>query len=375
MKIRDYLGIGAEKEAELKAKATFSLKRSIHEPDQKGIFSPFEKAMIESIFPGAKTISKGGIPYPNAARVYLSYACSHNCPDCLYGADSKGENVFMNSNTFSKLIDSLHSLKVKFVDLSGGGEPTLHAEFHKFAKMCIQQKFNLSLLSNAASFTLDIVNLLVEGFSFLRVNLDASNDEVYNRIHHPPNPGEFQKVLGNLERIVSERERKKSDLIVGARVWLCQANMNFMEEITCLVKDVGLDYIQFRINHKVFGGLLSEQREEVDTLIKELKNSYHPFEVYGEVETGKFCRGCWLSPIYLVINPWGDVYPCYHFDHRPENTSFGNIFTQPADRLWFGTEHRRIVEHLRENDCYIKDCRWRFYNEFLWQMIEKDRKP
>ena|GEM_PF-551752 len=374
MRIKDYLGINAEKEAELKAKATFSQERNIRQPGPKEKFSPFEKATMERIFPEAKKISKGGLPYPALARVYLSYTCNHNCSGCLYGGDHKTENVFMDSNSFSRLLESLHSLKVKFIDLSGGGEPTLHPEFHKFAQMCIKEKFELSLLTNAASLDQKIAGLLVKGFSFLRVNLDASNDQVYNRIHHPPNPGEFQKVLGNLERIVSERERKKSDLIVGARVWLCQTNMNFVEQITCLAKDVGLDYIQFRINHKVFGGLLSEQREEVDTLIKELKNSYHPFEVYGEVETGKFCRGCWLSPIYLVINPWGDVYPCYHFDHRPENTSFGNIFTQPADRLWFGVEHRRTVEHLRENDCHIKDCRSHFYNEFVPQMVRKDKK-
>jgi len=374
LKIKDYLGIDAEKEARLKEVATFSLERRIHQPSQKVKFSSFEKAMIGRILPGAKTISKGSIPYPVIARVCLSYTCNHNCSGCLYGSGGKKENVFMDSNSFSKLLDSLHSLKVEFIDLAGGGEPTLHPEFDKFSQMCIKEKFGLSLLSNAASFTTEVVDLVVEDFSFLRVNLDANNDEVYNRIHHPPGPREFQKVLGNLERIVSERERKKVDLMVGAEVRLCQANMNFMEQMICLVRDVGLDYIQFRINCKTFDGLLSEQRREANTLIEELRNSYHPFEVYGEVETGKFRGGCWLSPIHLVINPSGNVYPCYHFDHRPEITSFGNIFAQPADRLWFGPEHRRAVEHLRENDCHIKDCPWHLYNEFVWQMVQKDKK-
>jgi radical SAM protein with 4Fe4S-binding SPASM domain len=375
LKIKDYLGIGAEKEAKLKEIATFSPERNIQKPSQKQIFSPFEKAKIERILPGAKTIWEGGIPCPVTARVCISYTCNHNCSGCLYGGERKGEKVFMDSNSFSKLLHSLHSLEVKFIDLSGGGESTLHPEFDKFAEMCIKEKFKLSLLSNAASLSPKIVDLVVEGFSFLRVNLDASNDEVYNQIHRPPTPREFQKVLGNLERIVSERERKKSDLIVGAKVWLCQANMNFMEEMACLAKNVGLDYIQFRVNQNAFDRLLLEQKREVKVLIKELQKRYHPFEIYGEVETRKFRRGCWLSFAHLVINPGGDVYPCHRFDCRPDVTSFGNIFTQPAEKLWFGPEHRKIAGHLRENDCHIEECRWHLYNEFICRTIKKDRKP
>lgn len=374
MKIRDYLGINAETEAELKTKAIFSQDRNVYKLGRKEKFSPFEKAMLERVFPEAKKISKGSIPYPALARVYLSDTCNHNCSWCLYGGDRRRKVVFMNSNSFGKLLESLHSLKVKFIDLSGGGEPTLHPEFRKFTQMCIEKKFKLSLLTNAASLDRKIVSLLVEGFSFLRVNLDASNDVVYNRIHHPPTPREFQKVLSNIESIVSERDKQKTGLIIGAKVRLNQSNMNFMEEMTCLVKDMRLNYIQFRINQKASDSLYSEQMEGVNKHIKELQNRYRPFEVYGEAETGEFRRGCWLSPIHLIINPSGDVYPCPQFSYRHDATCFGNIFTQPVEKLWFGAEHRRIVEHLKKNDCLIKDCRWHFYNEFMWQMIQKDKK-
>ena len=370
MRIKDYLGINAEKEAELKAKATFSQERNIRQPGPKEKFSPFEKTMMERIFPEAKKISKGDLPYPALARVYLSYTCNHNCSGCLYGGDHKTENVFMDSNSFSRLLESLHSLKVKFIDLSGGGEPTLHPEFHKFAQMCIKEKFELSLLTNAASLDQKIAGLLVEGFSFLRVNLDASNDQVYNRIHRPPTPREFQKVLSNLEMIVSERERKRSGLILGAKLRLDQSNMNFMEEMTCLVKDIGLDYVQFRFNQKGFDSLLPEQTSGVSKLVKELENRYHPFEVYGEVESRKFRGGCWLSAIHLIINPSGDVYACPQYPYRQDATCFGNIFTQPADRLWFGPDHRRVVEHLRENDCPIKECGWHIYNDSVRFPVE-----
>jgi hypothetical protein len=52
------LGIDAEKEAKRKEVATISPERSIHEPSQKEIFFPFEKAKQERIFPEAEKISK-----------------------------------------------------------------------------------------------------------------------------------------------------------------------------------------------------------------------------------------------------------------------------------------------------------------------------
>lgn len=74
--------------------------------------------------------------------------------------------------------------------------------------MGIKEKFKLSLLSNGVWLDQESIDLLIEGFSFLRVNLDAASDEVYNRIHRPPAPREFQKVLRNLEKIANLREKK-----------------------------------------------------------------------------------------------------------------------------------------------------------------------
>lgn len=363
MKIREYLGLDDEKEAKLKEVATFSPERSTHRPRYDGTFSPFEKEVLKRARPELEIISEGNLPHPVIARVCLCYACTHNCSGCLYKRNEQRENAFMDSNNFSRLLRSLGSLKVKFIDLSGGGEPTLHPEFHELAKMSIREGFDVSLLCNAASFSPSTVDLMVEGFSYLRVNLDASNDEVYERIHHPPHPKEFQKVLKNLEKIVSQRERKKSNLTVGAETRLSQSNINFMEEMVCLVKDLGLNYIKFQPSPNAPDSLLPQQVEGVNRCIEELRDTYHPFPVYGEVKKEKLIYGCWFSSIHVMIDPGGDIYPCPHYAHRPEITSFGNIFTQSAKELWFGDEHRRLVENLRRSSCRVKECEWQSYHD------------
>jgi radical SAM protein with 4Fe4S-binding SPASM domain len=365
LRIGDYLGLDRKKEVELKAVAIFPRAEGAHKSSRPEQLSPFDGAMFQRSAAETKRSPNGGVPYPVSASVCLSYTCTHNCSGCPYGTDRKSENTFLDAGSFGKLLSRLHSLKVKFIDLRGGGEPTTHPEFHRFAQMCMQEGFELSLLTNGTSLDSTTARLLVEGFSFLTINLDANNDEVYNQIHHPPGSREFQKVLANIERVVSEREGRESKLMMGTQIRLCQANMNFMEQMTRLAKDLGIDYIQFRINQWACDRLLPDQVERVSQFISELKTSFDPFPIYGEINRRKLSGGCPASLAHMVIDTVGDVYPCAHFARLPQVTSFGNVFTLPPDELWFGVQRKRAVQRLREYDCPIECCRWRVHSDFL----------
>jgi radical SAM protein with 4Fe4S-binding SPASM domain len=366
LRIGDYLGLDAEKEAELKTIAIFPRSESVRESSRPEELSPFDRAMIQRGALETRTRPGEDWPYPVSAGVCLSYTCTHNCSGCAHGADRKKENAFLDSGSFEGLLSRLHSLKVRFIDLRGGGEPTAHPEFHKFAQMCVKEGFDLSLLTNGTSLHSRTTRLLVKGFSFLIINLDASNDEVYHQIHHPPGPREFQKVLANIDRVVRERDRVESKLTVGAQMRLCQSNVNFMEQTTRLARDTGVDYVQFRIDRRAADGLLPDQINQVKNLIPDLRHEYAPFPVYGEIESRKSTGGrCSASLGQLIVNPIGDVYPCPHFARLPQVRSFGNVFALPPEGLWFGTKHKTVVRRLREYDCPIQDCRWRQYDDFL----------
>jgi len=364
LRIRDYLRLDREKEAELKTVAVFPRAEAVHGPSRPEEFSPFDRAMIERGALKTRTCPQEDIPYPVSASVCLSYTCTHNCSGCPHGSDRKGGNAFLDADRFEKLLSCLHSLKVEYMDLRGGGEPTTHPEFSRFSKMCAKEGFELSLLTNGTSLDSTTAGLLVEGFSFLIINLDASNDEVYNQIHHAPSPREFQKVLANIERIVSERERRESKLMMGAQMRLCQGNVNFMEQVTRLARDTGVDYIQFRIDQRAPDALLPDQINQVNNLIPELRNEYEPFPVYGEIGSrGTTGGGCSAPLSQLIVNPAGDIYPCPHFAKLPQVACFGNIFALPLEKLCFGAYSKKVVQQLREFDCPVQGCRWRIYGD------------
>ena len=370
MQIKDRLESNSDKKERLRRIATFPASKSLSESNQKNLLSPFEEEKISLIL---AEVSKAREIYaipPIIARIYLSSACYHNCSGCSFAHSQISDKVFLSSDHFRKLIDDLPSMNIKLIDLTGGGEPTLHPQFIDFVKMCLNQKFQLALLSNGTWNDSRLIDLLAEGFSFIRVNLDASSGEVYDRVHHTPFRGEFQRMMNNLEKMISEREKRKSGLIIGAKVRLCQANMNYVEGMITLTRDLGLDYIQFQINPSDLEPLLPEQKKNVNEILNELKYRHHSQLIYGELEEEKTGDRCWASKAQLTIDASGNVYPCPYCLDQTDASPLGNFLNRTMNDLWLDYDNKRRLKPNTMKTCPVENCRWRFYDNIIRQRIK-----
>jgi radical SAM protein with 4Fe4S-binding SPASM domain len=349
--------------------ATFSTSRNPYEPVRRNLLSPFEEEKISLTATGVEKMSGGDSIRPVIARIYLSSRCAHNCSGCSFAYLQNRNGIFLNPSYFRKLVDDLYSMHIQLIDLTGGGEPTLHPQFIEFVKMCREREFQLALLSNGTWDDLRLFDLLAEGFSFIRVSLDASSGEVYERFHRPSRGGEFQRMMNNLEKLISEREKRKSGLVIGAKVKLSQANMNYVEGMITLTKDLGLDYIQFHI--KPCGGeaLLPDQRRNVHEILSELRNKHHPLLVYAGGEEEKSENWCWSSMAQLTIDASGNVYSCPHFPDQMDAARLGNFFDLNINDLWLDYNLKCGFSSANMGTCSVENCRWRFYDSVIRQRI------
>jgi len=370
LEIKDRLESNSDIKERLRRIATFPNSKSSSEANQKDALSPFEEEKIKLILAGVEKTGRVDSVPPTIARIYLSSACYHNCSGCAFAHSQNKDKVFLNSSYFRKLVDDLHSMNIRLVDLTGGGEPTLHPQFMEFVKMCMDQKFQLALLSNGIWNDPRLLELLPDGFSFIRVNLDASSGEVYDRIHCPPIRGEFQRMMNNLERLIAVREKRKSGLIIGAKARLSQINMNYVEGMITLAQDLGLDYIQFQIYQNDLEALLPEQRRSVHEILKELKHRHHSLLIYGEPEEKETENLCRVSNQQFTIDPSGNVHTCPHFMDLPDTTYLSHIFNLPLHEFRSGTEQRHGLKTPHLKACHIKNCRWRLYDHIICQRIK-----
>ncbi len=365
MRIRDYLNLDADGVAELKATATFHQQIGNRRASRTERLSPPQRAVMGGILSATKRSEKGQRPFPALAQVLLSNVCSHGCPGCPFGTQCKKDQAFMAPDRFAALFDALLSLKVRFIELSGGGEPTLHPDFKGFARSCVDKGFRLGMRTTGAWREAATLELVVKVLSSLQISLDASNHQVYDRVHHPPGPGEFQKVLENIEAVVRKRETENPKLVLGAEVRLRQINMNFIGEIALLARDLGMNYVRFRAARKGPDCLLAEQAARAKRLIEELKTRHDPFPLYEDIEDDRVGRRCESSRVLLVITPAGDAYACPYLFRRPKIGPFGNLFTDNPEEMWFSAERTKAIQSLRKRPCRIDECRWRSCNDLL----------
>lgn len=370
MQIKDGWETNPDTKERLRKIATFSTALSLPLSHPKNLLSPFEEKKTKLIVTEVEKTGAEDTLRPIIARIYLTSFCNHNCSGCSFTHNQKREGGFLNTSYFRKLIDDLHSMNIQLVDLTGGGEPTLHPQFVELVKMCRDRESQLALLSNGTWGDPRLFDLLADGFSFLRVNLDASSGEVYERIHHPPRKGEFQRVMHNLERVISEKERRKSGLIVGAKVRLSQANMNYVEGMITLTKDLGLDYIQFHTHPDRREALLPEQRRNVLRILNELKNKHHSPLIYARLEVKKNGERCWASGAQLTIDASGNLYSCPHFLNQPDLTYLGNFLNRNVHDQLLDYDKEREPKDNSSRTCSVENCRWRFYDEVICQRIK-----
>jgi MoaA/NifB/PqqE/SkfB family radical SAM enzyme len=363
LRIRDYLNIGADRIQQIKATATFPPAAESCNHDWPLNCPPFEESIVKDIVRQQLDAKGKAAAYPAIVQIRLFSASDHRSIRCWSDAEGQTPAASLDTRGSTQLVDGLLRLKAKWVDFSGG-EPTLHPEFRRIARTCVDKGLRNRLLTSAGRHDDKMAEFLVEVFSFVSVHLDAGSQQVYDRIHRTGS-GEFQRVLRNVEKMVWHREQRKSHSALGAEMNLIQTNMNFTEEIAALARDLGLDYVRIRIGQTGPNSLLPEQRERAEVLLRELRAEFHPFPVYGQISLPSPVPGCRMSHFRLVVDATGDLHACQEFQSRPHLRPFGNILTQPIDELWLCPEHRNVLRELDNSPCPVSDCPWHGYNCLL----------
>ncbi len=339
-------------------------------PSPKGLVTPFEKMKILGMYSEAKQIREGKLPYPRMAIVYPTYVCNHNCHDCLYGEWNRCHHVIMEARRFPVLVESLVSLRVRAVEFSGGGEPTLHPKFVRLAHCMANEGLEMGLLTNGTMISGPILETLVEHFTYVRVSIDGHTSELFNEIRRPSPSAGLERVVENVQNLRRARDEARTPLTIGAKVLLSRRNYGSLVEMVRFCRDVGFDYVQFKPLRNSPQSLVPTEIDTANYILDGIKSNSPGILVYGGATGSSYSRKCWLTPIHLVVDPMGDVYPCCYYQYRAERMLIGNLFDNPVEEVWFGKRHRSVLKALRVDECNLYDCRWHLYNQIMDEIFD-----
>lgn len=305
------------------------------------------------------------IPDPVFVSVFLTNKCAHKCIGCLYGEYRCKPEPDLPRKVALQLVDDLAGTGVKAIEFCGGGEQLQYPYFEEVAKRSINTNLTVGMITNGSLLTPRLTDLIIHGFGYVRVSLDAATPATYSKIHRVP-PAVFNKVIRNVKLLVKRKRQLHSDITIGLKFLAYKYNAPEMERFVQLGESLGVDNLQFKPARQA--GVHELSQHELDRLSKKLAQLKASSEVsiiggFGKSKLlSPTCRACSL---WSVIMPNGDVCLCCYVQGRETRHCFGNLNKKRFWDIWHSSAHKRALKAIRRAECNLFDCRFHKYNDII----------
>jgi MoaA/NifB/PqqE/SkfB family radical SAM enzyme len=190
---------------------------------------------------------------PISINLDLTSACNYSCPFCV---DSRlinaGKTIALKD--IEKLIDTLHSHGLLSVILIGGGEPTLHPDFEAVVDIIKNKGLQIGIVTNGSRLEkIEAIADRLEEKDWVRISVDAANEETFEELHHPRTKLTLQQILEKAKKIKEKNPRVSlgySFVIVWEGVDIdgkrLRPNIQEMPRAAELARKFLFDYISFK---------------------------------------------------------------------------------------------------------------------------------
>ena len=333
---------------------------------------------------------------PISINLDLTSACNYSCLFCV---DSRLINAgkTLALEDIKKLIDTLHSHGLLSVILIGGGEPTLHPDFEAVVDIIKSKGIQIGIVTNGSRLEkIEAIADRLEEKDWVRISIDAGNDETFKELHHPRTKLTLHQILEKAKKIKEKNPRVSlgySYVIVWEGVDIdgkrLSPNIQEMPRAAELARKFSFDYISFkpcliRVEESQRETLLQNvgpskeseiakevkiqlqmAREIAGDKVKILESSNLKAMLDQETERIKRQpRRCHMQFYRTVVSPFG-IYHCPAFRGVEIAKIAGkdgyltdNKFKQSLKRV-----AKSILAFDAEQECKEVGC---FYNETNW---------
>lgn len=301
--------------------------------------------------------------FPSNLIVHLSLtgACNFQCTICpSMRADKKYAREKMTTELLDKLLGELEG-RCSTIILGGNslGEVTTHREFGRFLQKGFNAggKIKLRLTTNGYRLG-EIAEALAAGFSFVSVSFDGATRETYESIRKYP----YDRVLSNITKLTSERDRLGSPLKVGLGMTLLYDNLRELPALVELASATGVDLVvgsYFIPNfaserykclyyHQSYANEVAEKAEEA-ALRLGVEFRMPRFILPGQKHTAEELRPvyetCRLPYTMMNISETGIVTPCC-----ANPTIMGDLSKQSLEEVWNGRKYAKFRSDVSVNE-------------------------
>jgi len=321
------------------------------------------------IFHHQRTLQKmrmGQHVSPIHVQLVPTNRCNQSCKGCAYRAVGYTSNQTFDTRDeipwekLKEIVEDCKTLGVQAIELTGGGEPTVHPEFLGLASLILSSGIKLGLVTNGVRWTSEHSEILADA-SWVRFSVDAGSASTYAEYRRNP-IDTYQKVLDNVKSFMALRP----SALVGVGFVLTESNWGEVFDAANAARDLGVD--NFRISalfqslgFKYFREFHSEAYAECKRAETLTTDKFRVFNLFGDrIEDLQLERphytDCGYSKVSTYIGADLHLYPCCNLAYSKRG-AIGSLRNQTFAATW---NSRDVVEHLKNLDA--RNCPRCMYN-------------
>tara|TARA_Y100000310_G_C20606066_1_gene775537 strand:- start:202 stop:1410 length:1209 start_codon:yes stop_codon:yes gene_type:complete len=364
--------------------------------DNKGsnIFNP--QAKVISNADRVVEFLKTGNTSPVLVELDPSNSCNHACHFCISSyihlPESKDLETFdrsvMPRDILMKTCQDFVDMKVRAVNWTGGGEPTINRHIKEAIAFLGEHKIKMGIFTNGTLLDKwDLFETMVDNMTWARFSIDAGTKETYESVRRPRKNTGWDKMMSNLKTLIDVNNKRGKKIDIGVGFVITPGTYKEILDYAKNFKDLGLDYCQFKpeiVNREREGG---KQRSvdfwnnEVEPMLKEAKNILGDlFQINGYKLTdleqdpslyGRKYKKCLGSQISPCVGANGHVYVCTN--HRGyKKYSYGSLYEKSFKNIWNDLIVReKIMNKINNVECFsncTQLCKSHESNKIMWDL-------
>ena len=364
---------------------------------ESNIFDPQAK-VIANVDRVLEFLETGNAP-PVLVEVDPSNSCNHGCYFCISSyihlPESKHLETYdrsmMSREMLLSVCKDMIDMKVRAINWTGGGEPTLNRHTKEAIEFVGQNSdIKMGMFTNGTLLDKwDMFDTLVDNMTWVRFSIDAGGEELYNSIRRARKNDDWNKMNSNLKKLIDTNNSKGRPLDLGVGFVITPDTYEGILEFAEYFAGFDLDYCQFKpeiVNREREEGIQRDidfWKEKIEPLLSKAKdvlgdkfqiNGYKLDDLQNDPEFyGRRYKKCLGSQIQPLVGADGNVYVCTN--HRGyKQYSYGSLHEKSFKQIWNDIESRRKVMHQIDNvECFsncTQLCKPHESNKAVWQISE-----
>lgn len=306
-------------------------------------------------------VNNNGIVLPSKVDIDLTNICNQDCFYCNSADFRKKYLVSGHASSYLLLLDQLASWKhhnnndriekIHEITFTGGGEPTLHKNYHKIIEYAIDHGFTVQLITNGSKLQ-KLVDYLpkekIKNIKWIGVDIDSGIENTYENIRKSLTRKSLFKEVFN-----SVLNATKKGYICDIKALLMEQNTT-NEELEALfnfAKETTANKVHLRPLCDYNKNKIFNVTSNIENKIKQLSKKYNmPYTLNlsrNEIRTYKKCHQMFLYPIFSAN---GNIYVCC--EGKGQNKFvLGNWVENDIKKLWFSKKHYDIYNSIDVSKC------------------------